>query len=183
MQTTPLNLILLGLFEPEQELRELHVFKKAAENLDEDLARRAVLLDQLYTQGTASSKAFKEMLLDYTRLFLSPGTPLAKNYLTCWKTKLGDNILEEYLSYLEKKGFKTEKDIKELPEHIVPVLEVYELLDKEEKPEYFEKFLSKFILDWSKLLEVEARHGFYRNLGKFFTEWAKLEAKKNGAVP
>ena len=62
MQTTPLNLILLGLFEPEQELRELHVFKKAAENLDEDLARRAVLLDQLYTQGTASSKAFKEML-------------------------------------------------------------------------------------------------------------------------
>ena len=43
MQTTPLNLILLGLFEPEQELRELHVFKKAAENLDEDLARRAVL--------------------------------------------------------------------------------------------------------------------------------------------
>ena len=67
MQTTPLNLILLGLFEPEQELRELHVFKKAAENLDEDLARRAVLLDQLYTQGTASSKAFKEMLLDYTR--------------------------------------------------------------------------------------------------------------------
>lgn len=93
MQTTPLNLILLGLFEPEQELRELHVFKKAAENLDEDLARRAVLLDQLYTQGTASSKAFKEMLLDYTRLFLSPGTPLAKNYLTCWKTKLGDNIV------------------------------------------------------------------------------------------
>lgn len=110
MQTTPLSLILLGLFEPEQELRELHVFKKAAENLDEDLARRAVLLDQLYTQGTASSKAFKEMLLDYTRLFLSPGTPLAKNYLTCWKTKLGDNILEEYLSYLEKKGFETEKD-------------------------------------------------------------------------
>jgi Nitrate reductase delta subunit. len=108
---------------------------------------------------------------------------LAKNYLTCWKTKLGDNILEEYLSYLEKKGFETEKDIKELPEHIVPVLEVYELLDKEEKPEYFEKFLSKFIRDWSKLLEVEARHGFYKNLGKFFTEWAKLEAKKNGAVP
>ena len=103
--------------------------------------------------------------------------------LTCWKTKLGDNILEEYLSYLEKKGFETEKDIKELPEHIVPVLEVYELLDKEEKPEYFEKFLSKFIRDWSKLLEVEARHGFYKNLGKFFTEWAKLEAKKNGAVP
>lgn len=157
--------------------------KKQLKNLDEDLARRAVLLDQLYTQGTASSKAFKEMLLDYTRLFLSPGTPLAKNYLTCWKTKLGDNILEEYLSYLEKKGFETEKDIKELPEHIVPVLEVYELLDKEEKPEYFEKFLSKFILDWSKLLEVEARHGFYKNLGKFFTEWAKLEAKKNGAVP
>ena len=62
MQTTPLNLILLGLFEPEQELRELHVFKKAAENLDEDLARRAVLLDQLYTQGTASSKAFSAAL-------------------------------------------------------------------------------------------------------------------------
>lgn len=59
--------------------------------------------------------------------------------MTCWKTKLGDNILEEYLSYLEKKGFETEKDIKELPEHIVPVLEVYELLDKEEKPEYFGK--------------------------------------------
>ena len=39
MQTTPLNLILLGLFEPEQELRELHVFKKAAENLDEDLVQ------------------------------------------------------------------------------------------------------------------------------------------------
>lgn len=107
---------------------------------------------------------------------------MAKNYLTCWKANLGDNILEEYLSYLEKKGFETEKDIKELPEHIVPVLEVYELLGEEEKPEYFEKFLSKFILDWSKLLEVEARHDFYKNLGKFFTEWAKLEAKKYGAV-
>ena len=171
MQTTPLNLILLGLFEPEQELRELHVFKKAAEHLDEELARRAVFLDQLYTQGTADPKALEEMLLDYTRLFL-----------TCWKANLGDNILEEYLSYLEKKGFETEKDIKELPEHIVPVLEVYELLGEEEKPEYFEKFLSKFILDWSKLLEVEARHDFYKNLGKFFTEWAKLEAKKYGAV-
>ena len=112
MQTTPLNLILLGLFEPEQELRELHVFKKAAENLDEDLARRAVLLDQLYTQGTASSKAFKEMLLDYTRLFLSPGTPLAKNYLTCWKTKLGDNILEEYFLTLRKKDSKQKKTLK-----------------------------------------------------------------------
>ena len=182
MQTTPLNLILLGLFGPEQELRELHVFKKAAEHLDEELARRAVFLDQLYTQGTADPKALEEMLLDYTRLFLSPGTPLAKNYLTCWKANLGDNILEEYLSYLEKKGFETEKDTKELPEHIVPVLEVYELLGEEEKPEYFEKFLSKFILDWSKLLEVEARHDFYKNLGKFFTEWAKLEAKKYGAV-
>lgn len=183
MQTTPLNLILLGLFEPEQELRELHVFKKAAEHLDEELARRAVLLDQLYTQGTSDAKAFEEMLLDYTRLFLSPGTPLAKNYLTCWKANLGDNILEEYLSYLEKKGFETEKDIKELPEHIVPVLEVYELLDKEEKTEYFEKFLSKFILDWSKLLETESNHEFYKELGKFFTAWAELEAKKNGAVP
>ena len=93
MQTTPLNLILLGLFEPEQELRELHVFKKAAENLDEDLARRAVLLDQLYTQGTASSKAFKEMLLDYTRLFLSPGTPLAKNYFLCSRVSTGQGYL------------------------------------------------------------------------------------------
>lgn len=183
MQTTPLSLILLGLFEPEQELRELHVFKKAAENLDEDLARRAVLLDQLYTQGTASSKAFKEMLLDYTRLFLSPGTPLAKNYLTCWKTKLGDNILEEYLSYLEKKGFETEKDIKELPEHIVPVLEVYELLDKEEKPEYFENFSANLSGTGRNYWRLRPGHGFYKNLGKFFTEWAKLEAKKNGAVP
>lgn len=182
MQTTPLNLILLGLFEPEKDLRELHVFNKAAEDLDEELARRAVLLDQLYCQGTADDKALEEMLLDYTRLFLSPGTPLAKNYLTCWKTQLGDNILEEYLSYLEKKGFEIEKDIKELPEHIVPVLEVYDLLDNVEKPEYFEKFLSKFILDWSELLENEANHEFYKELGKFFTEWAKLEAKKNGTV-
>lgn len=182
MQTTPLNLILLGLFEPEKDLRELHVFNKAAEDLDEELARRAVLLDQLYCQGTADDKALEEMLLDYTRLFLSPGTPLAKNYLTCWKTQLGDNILEEYLSYLEKKGFEIEKDIKELPEHIVPVLEVYDLSDNVGKPEYFKKFLSKFILDWSKLLENEANHEFYKELGKFFTEWAKLEAKKNGTV-
>lgn len=182
MQTTPLNLILLGLFEPEKELGGLHVFKKAAEHLDEELARRAVLLDQLYCQGTADDKALEEMLLDYTRLFLSPGMPLAKTYLTCWKTQLGDNILEEYLSCLEKKGFEIEKDIKELPEHIVPVLEVYDLLDNEEKPGYFKKFLGKFISDWSRLLEAEANHKFYKELGKFFIEWSKLEAEKNGAV-
>lgn len=182
MQTTPLNLILLGLFEPETKLRELHVFKKAAEHLDEELAKRALLLDQLYYQGTADDTALEEMLLDYTRLFLSPGTPLAKNYLTCWKTQLGDNILDEYLSFLESKGFEIEKDIKELPEHIVPVLEVYDLLNNEERPEYFEKFLSKFIPHWSALLEAEANHKFYKELGKFFIEWSNLEGEKNGSV-
>lgn len=182
MQTTPLNLVLLGLFEPSRELRELHVFKQAAQSLKGELAEKALLLDDLYCQGTNDAQSFEEMLLDYTRLFLSPGTPAAKHYLTCWKDKLGDTILESYLSYLQSKGFETEKDIKEPPEHIVPVLEVYDLLNKEEKQEFFERFLSKFILEWSQHLETKATHNFYKELARFFTEWFKREARENGAI-
>lgn len=129
MTKRPLNLVLLGLFEPSQELRDMHVFLKAAESLDGQLAEKARRLDDLYTQGTQDAKSFEAMLLDYTRLFLSPGSPPAKNYLTCWKDKLGDKILDEYLSYLGSRGFEVERDIKEPPEHIVPVLEIYELLE------------------------------------------------------
>ncbi|WP_290458291.1 molecular chaperone TorD family protein, partial [Turicimonas muris] len=94
MTKRPLNLVLLGLFEPSQELRDMHVFLKAAESLDGKLAEKARRLDDLYTQGTEDAKSFEAMLLDYTRLFLSPGSPPAKNYLTCWKDKLGDKILD-----------------------------------------------------------------------------------------
>lgn len=180
MQTSPLNLVLVGLFEPSDEIRELHVFNRAAESLEDGLAEKARLLDALYSQGTRDKQAFEEMLLEYTRLFLSPGQPLARNYLTCWKNELGSNVLEDYLSYLQSKGFEIEEDVRELPEHIVPVLEVYELLDEEEKQEFFEKFLSNFILKWSSLLTEETTHKFYKELGKFFFEWGNLEAKKYG---
>ena len=182
MQTSPLNLVLVGLFEPSDEMRELHVFNRAAESLEDGLAEKARLLDALYSQGTRDKQAFEEMLLEYTRLFLSPGQPLARNYLTCWKNELGSNVLEDYLSYLQSKGFEIEEDVRELPEHIVPVLEVYELLDEEEKQEFFEKFLSNFILKWSSLLTEETTHKFYKELGKFFFEWGNLEAKKYGKI-
>lgn len=182
MQTSPLNLVLVGLFEPSDEIRELHVFNRAAESLEDGLAEKARLLDALYSQGTRDKQAFEEMLLEYTRLFLSPGQPLARNYLTCWKNELGSNVLEDYLSYLQSKGFEIEEDVRELPEHIVPVLEVYELLDEEEKQEFFEKFLSNFILKWSRLLTEETTHKFYKELGKFFFEWGNLEAKKYGKI-
>lgn len=182
MQTSPLNLVLVGLFEPSDEIRELHVFNRAAESLEDGLAEKARLLDALYSQGTRDKQAFEEMLLEYTRLFLSPGQPLARNYLTCWKNELGSNVLEDYLSYLQSKGFEVEEDVRELPEHIVPVLEVYELLDEEEKQEFFEKFLSNFILKWSSLLTEETTHKFYKELGKFFFEWGNLEAKKYGKI-
>lgn len=182
MQTSPLNLVLVGLFEPSDEIRELHVFNRAAESLEDGLAEKARLLDALYSQGTRNKQAFEEMLLEYTRLFLSPGQPLARNYLTCWKNELGSNVLEDYLSYLQSKGFEIEEDVRELPEHIVPVLEVYELLDEEEKQEFFEKFLSNFILKWSSLLTEETTHKFYKELGKFFFEWGNLEAKKYGKI-
>ncbi len=182
MTKRPLNLVLLGLFEPSQELRDMHVFLKAAESLDGQLAEKARRLDDLYTLGTQDAKSFEAMLLDYTRLFLSPGSPPAKNYLTCWKDKLGDKILDEYLSYLGSRGFEVERDIKEPPEHIVPVLEIYVLLEPEEKAEFFERFLSKFILEWSLLLETEAKHEFYKELGRFFAEWSKWESKENGTI-
>lgn len=182
MQTSPLNLVLVGLFEPSDEIRELHVFNRAAESLEDGLAEKARLLDALYSQGTRDKQAFEEMLLEYTRLFLSPGQPLARNYLTCWKNELGSNVLEDYLSYLQSKEFEIEEDVRELPEHIVPVLEVYELLDEEEKQEFFEKFLSNFILKWSSLLTEETTHKFYKELGKFFFEWGNLEAKKYGKI-
>lgn len=182
MQTSPLNLVLVGLFEPSNEIRELHVFNRAAESLEDGLAEKARLLDALYSQGTRDKQAFEEMLLEYTRLFLSPGQPLARNYLTCWKNELGSNVLEDYLSYLQSKGFEIEEDVRELPEHIVPVFEVYELLDEEEKQEFFEKFLSNFILKWSSLLTEETTHKFYKELGKFFFEWGNLEAKKYGKI-
>ena len=99
-----------------------------------------------------------------------------------YTNELGSNVLEDYLSYLQSKGFEVEEDVRELPEHIVPVLEVYELLDEEEKQEFFEKFLSNFILKWSSLLTEETTHKFYKELGKFFFEWGNLEAKKYGKI-
>lgn len=182
MQTTPLNLVLLGLFEPSDEIRDLHVFNRAAEFLEGGLAEKARLLDTLYSRGTGDKQAFDEMLLEYTRLFLSPGQPLARNYLTCWKNELGSNVLEEYLSYLQSKGFEIEEDVRELPEHIVPVLEVYELLDEEEKQEFFEKFLRNFILKWARLLTEKTTHNFYKELGQFFFEWGNSEATKYGKI-
>lgn len=176
----PFSLILLGLYEPDKELLEHQVFRRAAAALPEDLASQALKLEKLFAVNFQSEDSSNAFLIEYTRLFLSPGTPVAKQYLTCWKEELGERILEEYLNYLQEKGFEIEKDTQDLPENIATVLEIYDLLTDDEKGAYFQKFLEGFVVKWASRLENEASLPFYKELGRFIQIWAKKEERKYG---
>jgi len=168
----------IGLYEPDPLFKELPIFRDlSSEGGDLPQFTEIALELNALTQKFSDEKFFQEIIIDYTRLFLAPGAP-GKIYLSCWKDILGEDIVERYLKFIFDKGYEVERDVKDLPEHLSIVLEIYDDLEGNDKEVFAQEFLEPFFEEWCKIIENNSKTGFYKKLSKLlFIAWTK---EKNG---
>lgn len=116
-------------YEPEPVLAEEKVFESmasAAQRLDPELAAGARRLGDAF-----ATQDLQELLVDYTRLFLGPPSPLAAPYGSIWLSGEG-TVMQESTVALEglysEAGFEIDEELGELPDHVAVELEFLYLL-------------------------------------------------------
>lgn len=116
-------------YEPDSMLAEERVFESmlaAAAALSAGLAAGAARLGEAF-----GAQEVQDLLVDYTRLFLGPPTPLAGPYGSLWLGE-GSRMVDESTLALEElyreAGFEVDQDLSEPPDHIALELEFLYLL-------------------------------------------------------
>lgn len=167
----------IGLYEPDPLFKELTIFcDLSLEGGDLPQFREIAIELNALTKKFSDKIFFQEIIIDYTRLFLAPGAP-GKIYLSCWKNLLGEDVVERYLKFIFDKGYEVEKDVKDLPEHLSIVLEIYDDLKGDDKQKFEQEFIDPFFAEWCKIIEMNSKTDFYKNLAKLlFIAW---ENRKN----
>ncbi|NKE68563.1 molecular chaperone TorD family protein [Ramlibacter sp. RBP-2] len=116
-------------YEPDAAFAEEKVFDSmaaAARRLDPQLEAGARRLGEAF-----AAQDLQELLVDYTRLFLGPPSPLAAPYGSVWLT--GENaVMQESTVALQglygEAGFELDEDLAEMPDHVAVELEFLYLL-------------------------------------------------------
>jgi TorA maturation chaperone TorD len=172
-------------YEPGSEFAEERLFdsmREAAARISPHLASRADGLAEAFAAAD-----LKDLLVDYTRLFLGPMEILAKPYGSVWltneKTLMQDSTMSLLDLYAEG-GFEMDEGFRELPDHVAAELEfLYLMLFRENEaqhssePDSFAKAagLKRRLLDqhlgrWIGLFSAavgeHAESDFYRRLGE-----------------
>ena len=117
-------------YEPSPEFAEEKVFDSLAE------AARCIdpllLTHALQLKTAFASESHKDLLVDYSRLFLGPGEILALPYESAWLEKDSNASIDAtqvLLELFEDGGFEMDTEFKDLPDHIAVELEfLYTLL-------------------------------------------------------
>ncbi len=175
-------------YEPGPEFAEERLFdsmQAAAAQFDPALAEGAARLGRAF--GAVRDR---DLLVEYTRLFLGPVDAPARPYGSLWlgpeKLLMQESTMAVQRLY-EEGGFALSEDFMELPDHIAAELEfLYALLFHEsrgESPEriaikrrLLDEHLGRWIGPFADALKSAAREAFYRELADVTARFVSLEA-------
>lgn len=121
-------------YQPGPEFAEERMFESmwtAAAELDAGLATLAQALGEAF-----DAQPLEELQIDYTRLFLNPGGPVAAPYESAWLAGRDpmqvDEITRSVLDSYRQGGYDVDLSFRDLPDHIAAELEfLYTLVFRE----------------------------------------------------
>lgn len=179
-------------YEPAPEFTEERLFdsmRSAAAWIDPGLADSARKLGDAF-----AAQDLQTLLVDYTRLFLGPGQPLASPYGSSWLPRPTDGDADPHsglLNLYREGGFEIEPNFGDLPDHVAVELEFLYLLHfnlnrareagdvdgLRETQALRDRFVAEHLSQWVQpfMAAVQAGAGtdFYRELGAFTAQLLK----------
>jgi TorA maturation chaperone TorD len=188
------RLLAACFYEPGPEFAEERLFEsmaQAAARIDPSLAEAAGRLGEAFVAGDP-----RELLVDYTRLFLGPTGALARPYGSVWledgSSLMRDSTVAANALY-DEGGFELAEDVRELPDHIAAELEfLYLLLFRRAEAvrngdagaarahaELQRRFLAQHLGRWAppftSAIEEGAQTAFYRELAEATRSFVRFE--------
>lgn len=181
-------------YEPAAVFGEEHLFDsmaQAAGRLDPELAERARKLGEAFESQDA-----QDLLVDYARLFLGPGQPLAAPYGSSWLGKDADVTQDPALAVMDiyrQGGFDVDDGFPDLPDHVAVELEFLYLLlfnrnearahgradDLSEAEQLAGRFLHEHLGAWigafTAAVKAGAQTPFYRELAELTEHFVRRE--------
>ena len=184
-------------YEPDAVLAEEKVFDSmtaAAQRLDPELAAGARRLGEAF-----AAQDLQALLVDYTRLFLGPPSPLAAPYGSLWLSGEG-TVMQESTVALEglysEAGFEIDEAVGELPDHVAVELEfLYLLTFKRNEARrageevaiagwdqlhdlFLRGHLGAWIAPFTQAVSANAQTAFYRELADLTVRFVRMEYEK-----
>jgi TorA maturation chaperone TorD len=182
-------------YEPEPAFTEERLFESlqaVAATVDADLAVAALRLGQAF-----AAQDLQTLLVDYTRLFLGPGQPLASPYGSSWLPRPPDAEADPHSGLLDlyrEGGFDLDPSFSDLPDHVAVELEFLYLLQfnlnqaqaagdaeglaavRALKGRFMAEQFGQWIQPFTAAVQESAGTAFYRELGQFTAQLLGLLA-------
>lgn len=184
-------------YEPDAAFAEEKVFDSmaaAAQRLDPELAAGARRLGEAF-----AAQDLQELLVDYTRLFMGPPSPLAPPYGSVWLG--GENaVMQESTVALQglygEAGFEMDEELAEMPDHVAVELEfLYLLTFKQNEARrageevaiaawnqlhelFLRGHLGAWIAPFTQAVHAHAKTAFYRELAALTARFVQLEVER-----
>lgn len=179
-------------YEPAVEFSEERLFNSinaAASQLSPVLAEHAQRL-----ADTFAGEDLQALLVDYTRLFLGPGQPLAVPYGSHWRSPADESVEDptgSLLQFYDDGGFAIDEGFSDLPDHVAVELEFLYLLcftqaraessgERQEASNavaWRRHFLAQHLGAWveplAAAMRLHARTAFYRELADITVCWVR----------
>lgn len=184
-------------YEPDAAFAEEQVFDSmatAARRLDPQLEAGARRLGEAF-----AAQDLQELLVDYTRLFLGPPSPLAAPYGSVWLS--GENaVMQESTVALQglygEAGFELDEELAEMPDHVAVELEfLYLLTFKQNEARrsgeevaiaawnqlhdlFLRGHLGAWIAPFTQAVKANAGTAFYRELADLTVGFLRMEVER-----
>lgn len=184
-------------YEPSADFSEERLFDSmlaAAIAIDPELAESARRLGAAF-----AAQDLQALLLDYTRLFLGPPSPLAAPYGSMWLSGEGA-VMQESTIALEglygEAGFEIDEELGDMPDHVAVELEFLYLLTFKRNEarrageevaiagwdQLHDLFLSGHLGAWiapfTQAVKANAGTAFYRELADLTVGFVRMEVAR-----
>jgi len=141
------------------------------------------LVKEMKSLSDSESK-LDDLTVDFAKLFIGPfdllAPPYGSVYLDGQRRVMGDSTVK-VLKFYRQAGLNLSDKFKEPPDHIVTELEfMYYLIAKHietgdtqwllMKEEFFEDYLSQWIIEFVARIQENAKNNFYKNLAQISLE-------------
>jgi TorA maturation chaperone TorD len=181
-------------YEPGPEFAEEKLFDtmaEAAARIDVALAEQARGLGRAF-----AADGPRELLVDYTRLFLGPVDARARPYGSVWldaRQTLMQDSTQAVIALYDEAGFEVAEDFRDLPDHIAAELEfLYLLLFRQAQARagqdagafdeaaalqrrFLDEHLGRWVDPFTAAMLGGARSDFYRELAVLTQRCVELE--------
>jgi TorA maturation chaperone TorD len=190
------RLLAVCYYEPGPEFAEEGVFasmRAAARELSPELDRLAARLGEDF-----AAESGKDLLVDYTRLFLGPVDTRARPYGSVWLEREGTLLQDSTLAVLDlyaEGGFDIDPAFRDLPDHVAAELEfLYLLIFRENEARragdaaslatwtslrrrFLDGHLGRWVGPFTGAVRAGAQSRFYRDLGELTEKFVGAEGR------